>query len=35
MKMFGLTGDEIKILEPIVKNSYGICESQEKSNIGL
>ena len=35
MKMFGLTGDEMKILEPIVKDSYGICESQEKSNIGL
>ena len=35
MRMFGLTEDEIKILKPVVENSYGICESQEKSNIGL
>ena len=30
MKNYGLTEDEMKILEPVVKISYGICESQEK-----
>lgn len=30
MDMYGLTKEEQKILEPIVKQSYGICESQEK-----
>lgn len=35
MKSYGLTSEEMKILEPVVKISYGICESQEKSNIGL
>lgn len=30
MKQYGLTEKEIKVLEPIVKISYGICESQEK-----
>ena len=30
MERYGLTKDEQKILEPIVKQSYGICESQEK-----
>lgn len=30
MKTFGLTEEEMKVLEPIVKISYGICESQEK-----
>ena len=30
MKSYGLTEDEMKILEPVVKISYGICESQEK-----
>ena len=29
MARYGLTEDEMKILEPIVKLSYGICESQE------
>ena len=29
MTRYGLTEDEMKILEPIVKLSYGICESQE------
>ena len=29
MVQYGLTEDEMKILEPIVKLSYGICESQE------
>lgn len=35
MENYGLTKEEMKILEPVVKISYGICESQEKSNIGL
>ena len=35
MEDYGLTKEEMKILEPVVKISYGICESQEKSNIGL
>ena len=35
MKSYGLTDKEMEILEPVVKISYGICESQEKSNIGL
>ena len=30
MKKYGLTKEEMKILEPVVKISYGICESQEK-----
>jgi len=30
MKKYGLTDQEVKILEPILKSSYGICESQEK-----
>ena len=30
MKSYGLTSEEMKILEPVVKISYGICESQEK-----
>ena len=30
MNKYGLTAAEQKILEPIVKSSYGICESQEK-----
>ena len=30
MKEHGLTEDEMKILEPIVKQSYGICEAQER-----
>ena len=30
MDMYGLTKEEQKLLEPIVKQSYGICESQEK-----
>lgn len=30
MRKYGLTSQEQKILEPIVKQSYGICESQEK-----
>ena len=29
MRTFGLTINEMKLLEPIVKGSYGICESQE------
>ena len=29
MRAFGLTENEMKILEPIIKGSYGICESQE------
>lgn len=35
MRFYGLTDEEMTILEPVVKISYGICESQEKSNIGL
>lgn len=35
MEYYGLTEEEMRILEPIVKISYGICESQEKSRIGL
>ena len=30
MKRHNLTQEEIKILEPVIKISYGICESQEK-----
>ena len=30
MESYGLTEEEMKILEPVVKISYGICESQEK-----
>lgn len=30
MDKYGLTKEEQKLLEPIVKQSYGICESQEK-----
>ena len=30
MKQYGLTEKEMAIIEPIVKGSYGICESQEK-----
>lgn len=30
MSDYGLTKEEQKLLEPIVKQSYGICESQEK-----
>ena len=30
MENYGLTKEEMKILEPVVKISYGICESQEK-----
>lgn len=30
MESYGLTKEEMKILEPVVKISYGICESQEK-----
>lgn len=30
MKRYGLTEEEMAILEPVVKISYGICESQEK-----
>lgn len=30
MKQYGLSKEEQTILEPIVKQSYGICESQEK-----
>lgn len=30
MYHYGLTDEEIKILEPILLSSYGICESQEK-----
>lgn len=29
MRSFGLTDNEMSILEPIIKGSYGICESQE------
>lgn len=29
MKAYGLTPEEMKILEPVIKGSYGICESQE------
>lgn len=29
MKDYGLTKEQMKILEPVVKLSYGICESQE------
>ena len=29
MEKFGLNQDEMEILEPIIKGSYGICESQE------
>ena len=29
MRSFGLKPSEMKILEPIIKSSYGICESQE------
>ena len=29
MRTFGLTIDEMELLEPIIKGSYGICESQE------
>lgn len=31
----GLSEDEMKLLEPVLLTSSGICESQEKSNIGL
>lgn len=30
MSKYGLTEEEMKILEPFLKSSYGICESQEK-----
>ena len=30
MENYGLTKEEMKILEPVVKISYGISESQEK-----
>ena len=30
MIKYGLTADEMKLLEPLLKSSYGICESQEK-----
>ena len=30
MRSYGLTQSEIEVLEPILKISYGICESQEK-----
>ena len=30
MSRYGLTADEMKLLEPLLKSSYGICESQEK-----
>ena len=30
MDRYGLTEEEIKVLEPFLKSSYGICESQEK-----
>ena len=30
MRRYGLTADEMKLLEPLLKSSYGICESQEK-----
>ena len=29
MKDYGLTKEQMEILEPVVKLSYGICESQE------
>lgn len=35
MRDYGLTKEEQEILKPIVESSYGICESQEKSNLGL
>ena len=30
MNKYGLTETEMKLLEPLLKSSYGICESQEK-----
>ena len=30
MAKYGLTQEEMKLLEPLLKSSYGICESQEK-----
>ena len=30
MQNYGLTEEEMKLLEPFLKSSYGICESQEK-----
>lgn len=30
MKRYGLSEKEIEVLEPVIKISYGICESQEK-----
>ena len=30
MDKYGLTEEEMKVLEPFLKSSYGICESQEK-----
>lgn len=30
MRKYGLTEEEMKLLEPLLKSSYGICESQEK-----
>ena len=30
MDRYGLTEEEMKLLEPLLKSSYGICESQEK-----
>ena len=30
MNRYGLTEEEMKLLEPLLKSSYGICESQEK-----
>lgn len=30
MNRYGLTADEMKLFEPLLKSSYGICESQEK-----
>lgn len=30
MDRYGLTEKEMKLLEPLLKSSYGICESQEK-----
>ena len=30
MTKYGLTADEMKLLEPLLKSSYGICESKEK-----
>ena len=29
MERYGLTENEIKVIEPVLKGSYGICESQE------